>query len=480
MTIDVAVIGGGISGLATACELTRQGHRVVVLERQVRAGGNAVSERIGGFLMEHGPSTVTVAIPDAARLAQSAGLDDRRCDLGPGVRYRYLVGAGRLHRISTHPLGFLTSGYLSPLARLRLIAEMTVPRGSAIAEETVAGFWSRRFGREFAERVIDPMVGGMFAANAREVSMNAVFPALVEMERQHGSIIRGLTARRRAGGRMPARRLYSWRDGIGSLPLALAEGLGPALRTGVAVRRIGRAPGGFRIDAGAAGTIAARAVVVATQPHVAAGLLEAADPAAAEAAASIGAPPLAVVFLGYKRRRVAHPLDGLGYLAPSAEGRALTGVLFCSTMFPGRAPEGHVALAAYLGGARSPDLARLAPAELIDLARCEFGDLLGARGAPTIARVRQWPRGLPQYRLGHGDLVATFNTTARRCPGLFLTGNYLTGVSVGNCVAEATRTSALVDRYLADVACRGSQVAEAGPVPMRLDYTCSQPAARSF
>jgi oxygen-dependent protoporphyrinogen oxidase len=215
------------------------------------------------------------------------------------------------------------------------------------------------------------------------------------------------------------------------------------------VRRIGRAPGGFRIDAGAAGAIAARAVVVATQPHVAAGLLEAADPAAAEAAAAIGAPPLAVVFLGYPRRRVAHPLDGLGYLAPSSEGRDLTGALFCSTMYPGRAPEGHVALAGYVGGARAPDLARLAPADLIAMARREFGDLLGARGEPTIARVRQWPRGLPQYRLGHGDLVATFDTIAERCPGLYVTGNYLTGVSVGNCVAEASKTSGRVHRFLA-------------------------------
>ncbi len=468
MTIDVAVIGGGVSGLATAYELTRHGHSVVVLERQVRAGGNAISERIGGFLMEHGPSTVTAAAPAAARLSRSVGLDDQRCELGPDVRYRYLVGGGRLHRIATHPFGFLASGYLSPPARFRLVAEILVPRFAGDEEETVAEFWSRRFGREFADRVIDPMVGGLFAAQAREVSMRAVFPSLVEMERRYGSIIRGLANGRRAGGRMPGRRLYSWRNGIGSLPQALAGELGPAVRTGVAVRRIRRLPGGFRIDAGAAGTLAARAVVVATQPHVAAALLETVDPAAAEAAASIGAPPLAVVFLGYQRRRVAHSLDGLGYLVPSSEGRDLTGVLFCSTMFAGRAPEGHVALAGYVGGARAPDLARRAPADLIDMARRDFGDLLGARGEPTIARVRQWPRGLPQYRLGHGDLVATFNTIAERCPGLFVTGNYLNGVSVGNCVAEASKTSVLVHRYLDGEACSGSQVTEAGPAPMRL------------
>jgi oxygen-dependent protoporphyrinogen oxidase len=121
-----------------------------------------------------------------------------------------------------------------------------------------------------------------------------------------------------------------------------------------------------------------------------------------------------------------------------------------------------------VGGARAPDLARLAPADLIEMARRDFGELLGARGEPTIARVRQWPRGLPQYRLGHGDLVATFNTISERCPGLFVTGNYLNGVAAGNCVAEANKTSVLVHRYLDDEACSGSQVTEAGPAPMRL------------
>lgn len=468
MMIDLVVIGGGISGLATAYELTRHGHRVLVLERQVRAGGNAISERIGGFLMEHGPSTVTAAASTAATLSRSAGLDGERCELRPEVRYRYLVGGGRLHRIATHPFGFFTSGYLSPLARLRLASEVLVPRLASSGEETVAEFWSRRFGREFTDRVIDPMVGGLFAAQAQEVSMRAVFPSLVEMERRYGSIIRGLASSRRAGGRMPGRRLYSWRNGIGSLPQALAGKLGPAVKTGVAVRHIRRSPEGFRIEAGAAGAIEARAVVVATQPHVAAALLESVEPVAAEAAASIDAPPLAVVFLGYRRQHVAHPLDGLGYLAPSSEARDLTGALFCSTMFAGRAPEGHVALAGYIGGARAPDLARRAPADLIGMARRDFGELVGARGEPTIARVRQWPRGLPQYRRGHGELVAGLRTIGERCPGLFLTGNYFNGVSVGNCLAQASETSILAHRFLVGEACVGSQVTEAGPEPVRL------------
>ncbi len=461
MTLDVAVIGGGVSGLAVAYELVSRGHRVVVLERQVRAGGNAVSERIGGFLMEHGPSSVNAASP-ATALSGTLGIDGLRCDLGPHVCYRYLTGGGRLHQVATHPFGFLSSSYLSPRARLRLLTEPLVPPGGAKTEEAetdenVADFWSRRFGAEFTERVIDPLVGGLFAGRAAELSMPAVFPELLEMERRHGSITRAVLRCRLAGAKMPGRRLHSWVDGMGTLPTALAPALGPALRTGVAVRRIRVHPGGFRIEAGAAGVAAgvieARSVVIATQPHVAATLLDGLDDVAADAAATIDAPPLALVFLGFRRAQVDHPFDGLGYLTPQREERALTGALFCSSMFPGRAPEGHVALAGHVGGARAPEAALAAPEDLIAETRAEFQDLLGARGEPVLARVRQWPRGLPQYRLGHGRVVAALHDSharrpARR-PGLFVTGNYLTGCAVGACVAKGLETAAWVHRFWA-------------------------------
>ncbi len=449
MTVDVVVIGAGISGMAAAHEIARRGHRVAVLERQVRAGGNAVSERIDGFLMEHGPSSVNATSSAAAELSRWLGLEPFRCELGPGVRNRYLVRDGRAYRIPTHPFGFLFSDYLSPSARLRFVSEALIPPRRAEAEETVAQFWRRRFGAEFVERVIDPLTGGLFAGRAQDLSMAAVFPALMEMERQYGSITRGVLERWLAGGVMPARRLYAWREGVGSLPQALAARLGATVHTGVAVRRLRPSTAGFRIEAGAAGAFEARAVVLATQPHVAAGLLDGLDPAAAEAAGAIDAPPLAVVFLGYRRERVGHPLDGLGYLTPSGEGRALSGVLFCSTMFPGRAPEGHVALAGYIGGARAPDAALAAPEDLIEAARAEFRDLLGARGEPVVARVRQWPRSLPQYRLGHGRLVSALEGSRARRPGLFVTGNYLAGPAVGTCITQAVETASRVHEFLA-------------------------------
>ncbi|MCP4329442.1 MAG: protoporphyrinogen oxidase [Alphaproteobacteria bacterium] len=448
MTAKVVIIGGGVSGLATAYDLERRGHSVVVLERQHAAGGNAVSERVGGFLIEHGPSTMNAALPAGADFSAELELDGARCDFGAGVQRRYLVGRGRLHGIATGPFGFLTSGYLSAAARLRVMAEFAIPARRGGPEESVMAFCTRRFGGEFARRVIDPLVGGLYTGRAAELSVSTVFPKLVALERDYGSISRAVFSRRRQGGTMPGSRLFSWRGGMASLPDALAGRLGAAVRTGVTVRRIIPRGREFRVEAGAAGALDADAVVIATQPHVAAQLLFPADPVAANAAGRIQAPPLAVVFLGYARRQVDHPLDGLGFLIPEIEGRDLLGAQFPSTMFPGRAPAGHVAVVGYIGGARAPDLARLPAADLIALARAEFRDLIGARGDPTVARVRHWPVGIPQYRLGHGALVKDLNAVCQRRPGLFVTGNYLAGPSVAACLTTARETAANVGAYL--------------------------------
>ncbi len=441
MAVDVAIVGAGVSGLAVAWELRRRGCSVLVLERQARAGGNAQSERIGGFLMEHGPSTIDDRATAAADIGERLGLSGERCELGAGVRRRYLVDGGALKDIPAHPLGLLLSDYLSVGGRLRMAAELMVPRGKEDSDESVAAFSRRRFGPEFADRVVEPLVRGIYGGAADELSVASVFPALVDLEKRHGSIARGVLRSRCSGRRMPARRLYSWRDGIGSLPAALTRELGPAIRTGVAVRRIRRRADGFAIETGRNGTVSAHCVVIATQPHVTAQLLDGLDDIAAAAAGAIAAPPVAVVYLGYRRGQVAHPLDGMGFFAAPDEARLLNGAQFCSTMFDGRAPDGHVAVAGYFGGAGARSLGCAPAAELVALARQEFADLLGAKGEPVVARVRHWPRGLPQYRVGHADRVAKLRGSERRVAGLFLTGNYFDGPSVGACVTLALQTA---------------------------------------
>lgn len=458
MSIDVTIIGGGVSGLACAFDLKRRGYRVVVLERQKLAGGNAVSERRDGFLMEHGPSTMNAHVPAANAVSRELGLDGERRELGEGIRKRYLVANGQLTGIPVTPFGFFTSGYLSPLAKLRMLADFLLPHKGDGAEETVMDFCSRRFGREFAVRVIDPMVAGIYGGRAEELSVSAIFPMLVAFEEKYGSVSLGMMHRRREGGKMPGSRLFSWRDGIATLPAELSRRLGEDIRSGVAVWRLSSASRGFRIDLGDHGSLDTRSVVVATQAHVAAQLIAETDQAGAEAATGITAPPLAVVFLGYRREQVGHPLDGLGFLTSETESRDVLGAQFCSTMFPGRAPDGHVAVSAYIGGARSPDLARLSTADLLDLAGAEFADLIGARGDPVFARVRHWPVGLPQYRQGHRGVVETLQSVGQRRHGLFLTGNYLAGPSVATCLGVARDTAEAVHAHLKhDLALPSSQ-----------------------
>jgi oxygen-dependent protoporphyrinogen oxidase len=185
------------------------------------------------------------------------------------------------------------------------------------------------------------------------------------------------------------------------------------------------------------GTIRTRSVVLAVQPHVAAALLEKLEPDTAGAAAEITAPPIGVVYLGYRREQVSHPLDGLGFLSTKDENRVISGAQFCSTMFGGRAPDGHVSIACYIGGARNPEAASLPADDMAGLVQAELSGVLGIKGPPVLTRVRHWARGLPQYDLGHPDRRAVLESASKRMPGLILTGNYLRGVSVANCLASA-------------------------------------------
>lgn len=448
MSLDAIIIGGGVSGLATAHHLKARGLTVKVLERQVRTGGNAVSERIDGFLMEHGPSSLNVAAPDTMEMSQALGLNDAICPLGDDVVKRYLVADGCMNAISSHPLGFILSDYLSVPARLRLMAEVLLPHRAGDTEETVAEFSNRHFGPEFTERVIEPLVGGLYAGLASQLSTEAVFPKLLEMERTYGSLIVAILVSWLKNRKAPIRRLFSWKNGIGTLPMALADTLSDDIATSVAVKRIRRGASGFVVEALDSQTVSARSVIIATQPHVAAGLLEGIDDAGAACAADIAAPPLAVAFLGYRRDQVDHPLDGLGYLTPPSEGRNLSGALFCTTMFSERAPQGHVALSAYLGGARAPGLALCPPEDIIAMVQEEFKDLLGARGKPVVAQVRQWPQGLPQLTPNHVDRYKILKGISERVPGLYVTGNFLAGPAIASCLTQASSTAARAADFL--------------------------------
>lgn len=461
--LDVAVVGAGISGLGTAWALARRGVRVALLEKRHSAGGRIFSERHGGFLMEHGPNALISPAPATESLIRDLALGDERIDRGGGVRHRYLVRDGLAHALPLDPLEFFASGFFSLRARLRLLAEPFV--APQARDESVADFARRRLGRELLDYLVDPLVGGLQAGDPERLGVTATFPHLKRMERESGSIVRGLLRarmlRRKGRGSLDPRQrmLFSFRGGMAALPAALAAGLGERVQLGMQVEKLVPERGGWRLAVsrcGVAQSVRARAVVVALPAYAAAKLLQSIDAAVADAVRAIEHPPLAVVFLGYPAGAITHPLDGLGVLMPRIEHRGVLGMLFSSTLFAGRAPKGHVAITAYVGGAREPELAAASPAELVRRVDEEMRRLFGARRKPIHARVRYWRAGLPQPGVGHAERIGGLRALEHALPGIFVTGNYLNGVSTAACIDEAFavagRVSANLARHVATAA----------------------------
>lgn len=456
---NVIVIGAGISGLAAAHALRGAGHEVIVLDQGGYPGGRMHSERIAGFLMEHGPNTIVSPALKTEGLVEELGLSRERIDRGEGVRSRYLVRNGRAHALSLEPLRFFLSSFFSLPGRLRMLMEPFV--SAQPGDETIAEFVRRRFGRELLDYVMDPLVGGLYAGDPEQLSVSAVFPQLKRLERDAGSVVRGVIesglSRAKGGYSHPANRmLFSFRQGLGTLPRALADLLGKRVFLGHRVEGIYRRAGGsFRVRVqrgGDASLLTADSVVLALPAYAAARVLEHIEPGATQALSQIAHPPLAVVFLGYRANSISHPLDGLGVLAPAIEKRNVLGMLFSSTLFAGRAPAGHVAITAFAGGARQPGLANLSREDLQALVHAEVMDLLGARAAPVVARTRYWRDGLPQPGLDHAERIQGIRAVETEYPGLFLTGNYFSGVSTAACVEQAFVAAHRADSYLSDLA----------------------------
>ncbi|MBL9215007.1 MAG: protoporphyrinogen oxidase [Opitutaceae bacterium] len=439
----VAVLGGGITGLCAAWQLRQRGVPVVVFESGAHAGGVLASVREGPWLRETGPNTLFENSPEIAAFVAGLGLGPRRLEAAPAARRRFIVRSGRLVPLPDTPPRFFASRFLSWRAKLGLLGEPFRPPAPADREESVAEFVTRRLGPEFLDYIVNPFVAGVYAGDPAQLSVRHAFPKLAALEREHGSLIRG-ALRRRSSRTGPSGALISFPDGLAELPAALARGLGESLRLHHRVTRVRPAGAEWRVGFEIHGLALEEnfsAVICALPPDALARVRFEGVPAADGLAGlrEIPQPPVASVFLGFRREDVAHPLDGFGMLTPAVAGRQILGTLFSSTLFPGRAPEGHVALTTFVGGARQPDLARQDDATLNAIVLRELDALLGIRSCPVIARIQRWPRAIPQYTVGYQrfkDLCAAAEAGA---PGLHIGGTARDGVSLSNCITSGRR-----------------------------------------
>ncbi len=435
----VVVVGAGLGGLTVAWHLQRAGLDVVVFESAAHAGGAMRTGAEGGFRYEHGPNTVLDKEPATHALLDQLGLRAHMVRSGPEARVRYLWTRGRLRAIPLGP-GLLTSDLLSVKARARLLAEVAVPPPRA-EDESIYEFGVRHLGEEATRLLIDPMVTGIFAGDIERLSLESCFPNMRRLEKEHRSIVLGaIAAWRRAQreNRPPpmGHALFSFRDGLGELPNALATALGERVRLGTPVAGIATSGGDAVVTLQSGEQLEAERVVVATPAPAAADLFASFAPRASELLRDFPYAAVAVVHLGYPRASISGDVAAFGFLAPEAERLPILGCIFTSTLFPDRAPPGHALFTVMVGGARHPERTRLVEPELIALAAREVERVLGISSRPVFAKALVWPRAIPQYEVGTLRRERAIREALAELP-VELAGNCWGGVGVNDVIRTA-------------------------------------------
>lgn len=453
----VVVVGGGISGLAAAHRLVRDAPnlRVTLLEAEDRLGGKIITERVDGFVIEGGPDSFLAAKPRGVGLCQELGIERGLQAVTSQRRRAFVLSRGRLHDLPEGLSGLVPtrlaplarSTLLSPPAKARLVLDFAIPPRPGEDDESLGAFIRRRLGHEAWERLVEPLMAGIYAADGNALSLRATFPQLREAERQHGSLIRGvLAARRTTRGVAPAPASAFLAPGIGmaALVAALEERLhgGSAdVRLSTPANGVHPTPRGYEVGLRDGEAISADALILAVPSFAAADLLADSDPGLAAELRAIPHASTAIVTLAYRREEIPHPLDGHGYVVPRVEGGPILACTWSSRKWAGRAPDGHELIRVFVGRSGREDVMSLDDDALLVLAREEVSRRLGASAAPMLQRITRWPRGMPQYVLGHPERIERIEGTLRSRPGLFLAGNAYRGVGIPDCIASGERAA---------------------------------------
>lgn len=470
----VVIIGGGIAGLAAANRLAAvlPGADLTLVESDSRLGGKIATDRVDGFVIEGGPDTFLAYKPRGVGLCRELGLEPRLHGTNPIIRRTYIQRGPRLYDLPEGLTGLIPSRFgpmartalISPWGKLRLALEYLLPPRAGDADESIAAFVQRRLGRELYDRLIEPLLSGIYAGDGAHLSLAATFPQLRQAERQHGGLIRSMLAARRkppapgraappSGGHSRSAFLTPT-TGLAEIVEALEARLAGrvALRLNTAVSRVAAMPGGYSVHLVTGQALTAAAVILAAPAFVTADLLAGLD---AEAAAGLRAIPYvstATVSVAYPLAHIPRPLDGYGYLIPRAENRPILACTWTSTKFPHRAPEGLGLIRAFVGSAGREAVLDQDDAALVDLVRAELRRTLGVTAPPLLQRVFRWPCAMPQYTVGHLDRLAAVERRLAAYPGLYLAGNGYRGIGLPDCIASGEHAANAAAQHLAEPA----------------------------
>ena len=452
--VQALIVGAGISGLTTAFALRKAGIDARIVDRASRPGGLIQSVRRDGYLVECGPQSFS-GNASLTSICRDLEILDRRI-LADSKAPRFVLINGALEKVPLGP-GLLVSPLMGGGTRTALFRDVFGRSEAPDSDESVASFIRRKFSPTLLDRLVGPFVSGIYAGDPEKLSLRAAFPILYEAEQTSGSVLRGLLkvmkARKAKRGPLPREKptLQTFREGNDTLVRALAEKLGAYLSLEAEVISIrpldpGREPKTPRFRVGLhtpSGTefLETERLVLAVPTDRAGKLLAPLGRAFEAQLRTVDYSGVAVVSLGYRKEDVGHPLDGFGFLVPRSSGLTVLGTVWNSSLFPGRAPGHHVLLTSFVGGATNPDATKQPADQLVALVHREIKPLMQLREGPVFSNVSVWPRALPQYNLGHTARMAAINNCRADFPGLYLTGNYMNGPAIGDCVEQALKVA---------------------------------------
>ncbi|KAB0671362.1 protoporphyrinogen oxidase [Oryzomonas sagensis] len=458
----VIVIGGGISGLATAWLLRDKARTagveldLALLEKDERVGGKIWSIKADGYTCEWGPNGFLDSKPQTLELCSAIGVDGNLHRSNDNARKRFIFSGGELHQLPENGASFLKSRLISWPGKLRLALEPTpfIAKAPQGVDETLAAFGRRRLGEEALDKLIAPMVSGIFAGDPETMSLVSCFPRIAELEREYGGLVRAMIMlarkkkKERAAGKAvssaagPGGVLTSFREGIQYLTDALAASLGDVVKPASPVAAVAKGQSvPYRVRCADGSEREADVVIVAAPAFATAEMLTGLDAGLSGVLRQIPYATMTVICFGYERDRISHPLDGFGYLVPKKEGRSILGTLWDSSMFENRAPEGKVLLRSMMGGACFPEYVKLSDDEVTARVKRDLKDTMGIGVDPSFVRIFRHEQAIPQYTAGHGKRLEALGAGLAAHPGLILTGNSYRGIGLNDCVAAAQRAS---------------------------------------
>ncbi|MDD2366449.1 MAG: protoporphyrinogen oxidase [Desulfuromonadaceae bacterium] len=467
----ILIVGGGISGLATAwllrskAEAAGEELHITLLEKDDKPGGKIRSIKAEGYTCEWGPNGFLDSKPQTLNLCRSIGIESSLHRSNDNARKRFIYSGGELHQLPDGAPAFLKSRLISLPGKLRLALEPTpfISASPADVDETLADFGRRRLGSEALDKLIAPMVSGIFAGDPETMSLISCFPRIAELEREYGGLIRAMImlAKKKkrdiAEGKVvssaagPGGVLTSFRDGIQFLSDALTSSLGEIVNSSVTVNSItAQKDDTYLVTSENGGIYEADVLIMATPAYATAKILSGLDYKISGVLEQIPYASMTVVCFGYSRNQINSSLDGFGYLIPKKEGRNTLGTLWDSSMFENRAAEGKVLLRSMMGGACFPDYIKLSDDEVTTRVEEDLRMTMGIDSAPEFVRIFRHPQAIPQYTVGHGSRLDKLEKQLKENRGLILTGNSYRGIGLNDCVAAAERAADEALKFLID------------------------------